>query len=375
MTQHRDSAPPADGESDIRPLVARARSDGSPWLFIGLAGVGAIALFLTLDGQREKRTAPASHLAAADRTVMIAPLPPLVLPPEPPPPPGRPALPEAAPVATPMMPPVMAGAPQFQPPPVYAPPPVYSPPPSYTPPVSMPAQPSPISGAAGSVLVIDTAAGDRPEGPAGGVPERIQQLPSTTPDTPVRSTQVRRPASTVAQGTLIPAVLETALDSTRPGLVRAIVSGDVVSFDGRRILIPRGSHLTGEYQADLTAGQTRAMVRWTRLVRPDGETIALDSPAADLQGRTGVTGRIDSRFLQRFSRAVLQTTLNIGTSLATREIGGDRGVTIALPGSGQTTGTATGQDTLQPILRIDAGARIAVFVARDLEFTSGEPRR
>ena len=56
-------------------------------------------------------------------------------------------------------------------------------------------------------------------------------------------------ATTVAQGTLIPAVLETALDSTRPGLARAIVSRDVRGFDGSRVLIPRGSRLIGEYRS------------------------------------------------------------------------------------------------------------------------------
>lgn len=225
------------------------------------------------------------------------------------------------------------------------------------------------------MLVIDTAVGARrPE----GAPSRAEGAAAPSPAAPVpaRSSAVRRPATTIPQGTLVPAVLETALDSTRPGLVRAVVSRDIASFDGTRILIPRGSHLTGEYEADLSAGQARAMIRWTRLVRPDGETIALDSPAADLQGRAGVTGRVDSRSLQRFSRALLQTTLKVGASLAAREIGGDGGgVIIALPGSNPTTGAAANADTLQPILRVDAGARIAVLVARDLEFASGAPRR
>ena len=48
--------------------------------------------------------------------------------------------------------------------------------------------------------------------------------------------------------------LETAIDSSRPGFARALVSRDVRSYDGSRILIPRGSRLLGEYRADVTPG-------------------------------------------------------------------------------------------------------------------------
>src|SRR5207237_4723783 len=104
-------------------------------------------------------------------------------------------------------------------------------------------------------------------------------------------------ATTVAQGTLIPAVLETALDSTRPGLARAIVSRDVRGFDGSRVLIPRGSRLIGDYRSDVQPGQHRALVSWTRLIRPDGVTIAIGSPAADTLGGGGIRAEVHSHFL------------------------------------------------------------------------------
>jgi carbon starvation protein CstA len=46
------------------------------------------------------------------------------------------------------------------------------------------------------------------------------------------------PKTTVTQGTLIPAALETAIDTDVPGYVRAIVSSDVRSYDGTRVLVP-----------------------------------------------------------------------------------------------------------------------------------------
>src|SRR3546814_10492126 len=57
-------------------------------------------------------------------------------------------------------------------------------------------------------------------------------------------------STTVPQGTLIPAVLETAFNSTGSGFARALVQRDIYGFDGARVLIPRGSRLIGEYASD-----------------------------------------------------------------------------------------------------------------------------
>ena len=149
----------------------------------------------------------------------------------------------------------------------------------------------------------------------------------------VAASRLLNPSRTIPQGTVIPAVLETALDSTRPGGVRALVQRDVSSFDGSRVLIPRGSRLYGQYEASLQPGQNRALVQWTRLIRPDGVTIALNSPSSDPLGRAGIRGRVDSKFLQRFGGALLQSVLDIGVGLAASEA--TDGVIVALPGSTQ----------------------------------------
>jgi type IV secretion system protein VirB10 len=373
---------PADGHNpDGRPVVGRARPGAPPWVFAGVAIVGALALFVLLDSQRRQRAAPTVAPRASDQIVTLGALPPLVFPPEPPPPPTRPKAAEPPPVQT--APPVPA-APAFQPPqyrPHAAPPPVFQPPPVYTLPPSPTVQHFPPT-SGGAVLVIDTAASSRPalpdspapadSRPRTGDPARAAQ--GNGGAAPVHAGTLRRPSGTIAQGVLIPAVLETALDSSRPGLVRAVVSRDVASFDGARILIPRGSRLVGDYAADLSAGQNRALITWTRLVRPDGVTIALDSPAADLRGRAGVPGRVDGRFLQRFGQALLQTVLDIGAGVAAREIGGNGGLVIALPRLGQTPAPAN-QATVQPVLRVEAGARASVMVARDLELPAFESLR
>ena len=185
----------------------------------------------------------------------------------------------------------------------------------------------------------------------------------------VSADRLANPSFTVPLGTVIPAVLESALDSTRPGGVRAIVQRDIFSFDGSRVLIQRGTRLYGEYEADLERGQNRALIRWTRLLRPDGVTMALDSAASDPLGRAGVRGKVDSKFFQRFGNAILGSALDIGVGLATREVGG--GTVVALPGSTQNIGGQRGEE-IQPTLKVKHGTSVSVYVARDLDFSSVE---
>jgi len=346
----------SEPKADIRPVVARHRGQAPVWLLSGLVVLGGVLLFSALEGQRRAKSAPITQVGTSDRVNLPPPLPPLYLPLESSLPP-QPPQPEAL-GATPPPPTI---PPQFAPAPVQAQPAL----PNYPAPAFATPAPQPIpvqTGGNGPVLVIDTTA-SRTDGGANGQETRE---PSA-----VRTNRLSRRAMTVPQGTLIPAVLETALDSTRPGHVRAIVSRDITGFDGSQILIPRGSRLFGDYQSDMAAGQNRALVQWTRLVRPDGVSVAIASPAADMQGRAGIQGRVDNHFLERFGGALLQSTLNIGTALATRNIGGEAPVIVASTGAISSISAPTGS-TGQATLHVDAGARVGVFVARDLEFSSGE---
>jgi type IV secretion system protein VirB10 len=377
----QDPRQPVSGVEDIRPVVAPRRGRTPAWIFGAAIVLGGVALFAVLDQHRRTLTAPTTRASTSDAMQMASALPPLYiaseLPPPPPPPPPPSSLPVASPIgsAAPLprqMPPSMP----FVPPPM---PPNYVPPGGFPPPQAMPPQampPSmpyqPPSGAASNsaVLVIDNTAGAATTGTGQAGAE------AGVAESPVRASRLGRRGATVPQGTLIPAVLETALDSTRPGHVRAIVSRDITGFDGSQVLIPRGTRLFGEYAADLVAGQNRAFVQWTRLVRPDGVTIALASPAADIEGRAGIPGKVNSHFLARFGNAFLQSTLNFGMGLAGRSLAGDSSLVVALPGAIQGgTGTTTSPAQVQPTLRVNAGVRVTVFVARDLEFPAVEARR
>ena len=168
--------------------------------------------------------------------------------------------------------------------------------------------------------------------------------------------------------------METALDSTSPGQTRALVTRDVYGFDGKRLLIPRGTRLYGAYEADVAQGQKRAQIRWTRLLRPDGVTIALDSPAADPLGRAGVEAKVNNHFFGRLGNALIGTAGNIGSALVTRSVAPSSPVVVAVPGTTQaaTQSISPGSAQIMPTLSVRQGTRITVFVQHDLDFTTVE---
>ena len=113
----------------------------------------------------------------------------------------------------------------------------------------------------------------------------------------------------VAQGTMIRADLLTAIQSDLPGNVSAIMREDVWSFDGRRVLIPAGTKLIGDYRSGITRGQTRIFVVWTRLLRDDGVSVQLGSIGTDDLGRAGQAGFVDQHYVERFGASILLSVI------------------------------------------------------------------
>lgn len=226
-----------------------------------------------------------------------------------------------------------------------------------------------------------------------------------------RATRNNRIDALVAQGTMIRGVLETAVQSDLPGMVRAVVAENVWSFDGRRILIPAGSRLVGEYKSGLTRGQTRVFVVWTRLLRSDGVSVQLGSNGTDDLGRAGSAGTVDNHYLERFGAAIMLSLVGGAAQFLSGfgqnyDMTGDGTViTTTDPATGMVTQTQTGfgqnqlslqarqiaaqnvsqtltniaQEALKnsinipPMIHLDQGTRIMVFVRRDLDFSSLYP--
>lgn len=336
--------------NDVRPRVAGPRELVPLPLAIALVAVLALALFLFLNARRSANENAATSSATGAR---LAPPPLLVPAPELPVAPIVVASPVAAPPTPPSARPPLIVAPPSPPPTrVVQPPPVIAPPP----------------GSSQPALVVDLTAGNgAPVNGTGGAAAGVGDGEET-----VRATQIRNRASVIPQGALIAAVLETPLNSDRPGLARAIVSQDVRGFDGTRVLIPRGSRLIGEFKADVNPGLRRILVTWNRLIRPDGVAIRIGSPVSDPLGGAGVAGRVNTHFLERFTGAVLQSALAIGVNLASQPTGGG----VFVSGAGQAVGQALVPNVYRsPTIMVREGAEIAIFVARDLDFGGTPPVR
>ena len=179
------------------------------------------------------------------------------------------------------------------------------------------------------------------------------------------------PSHTVIQGTMIQAVLETAIDSSLAGQVRAIISEDVHAYDGSRILIARGSRLIGRYQSGVDIAQQRITIAWDRIILPDNQTVEISAFGGDQLGRSGTTGFVDSRFGARFGSAALISLIG---ALPTIVAGSTEDGTASdvLENIGEDL-----QDSAQsvmgeylsiaPVIYVDQGSRVTVMVDRDLE--------
>jgi len=184
---------------------------------------------------------------------------------------------------------------------------------------------------------------------------------------PAQARPMTNPSTTVTEGTLIPAILETAINTDVPGFVRAVVSQDVRSFDGKRVLVPRSSRLIGQYQAGVQQGQRRAYVIWTRLIRPDGASVNLASPAIGFDGTTGLEGDVNSHFFKRFGSGLLLSVIGGLGAVAT---GGVGGVIVAGGAQGAASSAVQANGEISPTIRVRMGEPIRVFTARDLDFST-----
>jgi len=351
---------------DIRPQIAVRSGNLGIWAFVGAALVGGGMLFMTLDAHRQALNAPATNATPQDMAVPGTAVPDLQVPY---------AEPQAAPLAAiPQATMVPVGSPQ---PTIPASPPVAlaarSPSRLSTEP-SLPGVASGVSGGSGAGPTTVFDAPPPPPNPSSPQPGPADGTSPTGGPERVKATRLLNPATTVTQGSVIQCVLETALDTTKPGLARAIVSRDVRGFDGSQVLVPRGSRLIGEYQSDVASGQRRALIRWTRLIRPDGVTIALQSPSADTLGRAGVKGKVNSHFLERYGGAILQSALNVGMNVATSKLA-DGTYIVGWPGvSAPSTAPSNGAN-VRSTVTVKQGASVSVFVARDLDFSSIDERQ
>ncbi len=186
----------------------------------------------------------------------------------------------------------------------------------------------------------------------------------------------------VMAGTVIPAALVTGINSDLPGQVIANVTEAVYdTATGRFLLIPQGSRLIGRYDSQVSFGQQRVLLVWTRLILPDTSSISLDRlPGIDPAGYAGLEDGVDWHWDRILAGAALSTLLGMGAELAApNNSASNGGITVAVRQSAQDTVNQTGQEitkrnvSIQPTLTIRPGFPMRVMVNKDLILRPYQP--
>ena len=186
--------------------------------------------------------------------------------------------------------------------------------------------------------------------------------------------RVQAPASpyVLQAGAVIPAALLTGLRSDLPGQVTAQVTEDVYdSPTGNVLLIPQGTRLVGQYDAQIAFGQSRALLVWNRLIMPNGRSIILErQPGTDSEGYAGLEDQVDNHWGMLFKAAILSTLLSVGANAG---IGYNESFLLQGLGLGASQSfSQIGEQVVgrslnvQPTITVRPGFPVRVMVTHDL---------
>ena len=173
----------------------------------------------------------------------------------------------------------------------------------------------------------------------------------------------------LAKGAFIDCTLETAIDSTLPGMTTCITATDTFSADGTIVLLERGTKLVGETRGQVQQGAARIFVLWTEARTPTGVVVPLSSPGTDELGRSGLPGEVNRHFWDRFGAAILLTVINGAVQGAVNSQNSSGSVVVSPSTSTDVMSEVLrGTINIPPTVTKAQGDRIQVFVARDVDF-------
>lgn len=183
------------------------------------------------------------------------------------------------------------------------------------------------------------------------------------------------------QGSVIPAMLTSAINSDLPGLVTAQTTVDVLdSVTGTEVLIPKGTRITGEYGASPGYGEERVFIGFQRLLFPDGSSLDLGAmPGQSDDGRAGFDADVDSHFMKVIGSALLLSAVSAGVSVSQskhydangREKYGEALNSAATSSLGSVLAKVIEKNlSLSPTLNVKPGYSFSVAVAKDIYFNA-----
>lgn len=243
---------------------------------------------------------------------------------------------------------------------------------------------SPIFAFSGGGGAVDTAAtvpaaaaliGGAQQSLAAVQPSALGNMLRPTVLTGTKARLLPHPDMMVTMGTMIPCTLQTAIDSQLAGYVKCVLPQDVRSTTGNVVLLDRGTIVVGEIGHGLVQGQDRVFVLWDRAETPDHAVIELSSPGTDELGRSGLPGRVNNHWWERFGSAILLSVIQGGLQAGSGLAAGSGSAGGTFFNSVQSNGSNVSDTALQatinipPTLEKNQGDNVAIFVAKDLDFS------
>jgi type IV secretion system protein VirB10 len=195
---------------------------------------------------------------------------------------------------------------------------------------------------------------------------------------------IEHPDALLVRGTYIRCVLETRIVTDIPGFTSCVVAEPTYSINGRNLLLPRGSKISGRYDTD--ANGPRIAVIWDRITTPNGFDVSMASPGVDNLGGAGHPGDYDAHWGSRVSAALMISLVSDvfkyeGERHGPRTTTVSNGLVTQAPFESNTARTlerlanqALDRSISRPAtVTINQGTLLNVYVARDVDFSSVLP--
>jgi type IV secretion system protein VirB10 len=235
----------------------------------------------------------------------------------------------------------------------------------------------------------DAAAGMQPANPytqalLAGMPPPPGQIAAAEPVVAADGSGaqfIRHPDALLVRGTYVRCVLETRIVTDIPGFASCVVTEPTYSINGRNLLLPKGSKVSGRYDTD--ANGPRVAVVWDRITTPDGVDVGMASPGVDNLGGAGHPGDYDAHWGARISAALMISMI----SDAFKYEGAQHGPRTTTVGNGLMTQAPFDSNTARTMERlanqaldrsisrpatvtINQGTVLNIYVSKDVDFSA-----
>ncbi|MCQ6103173.1 conjugal transfer protein TrbI [Escherichia coli] len=178
----------------------------------------------------------------------------------------------------------------------------------------------------------------------------------------------------LSAGTIFSCVLKTKIVTTYPGVTLCQLTKDVISDDGKTVLIRAGAQLQGEQTRAITQGMARVFVNWT-IVKDRNNRVRIDSLGTDSLGASGLPAWVDTHFWKRFGGALMLSLIEDSIAAGTSRMSRTNNSEFTMNNTTETSSelaktTLDNSINIPPTGYVNQGEMLTVIVPRNIDFSS-----